>query len=74
MYAIDKSVPLPERFGRGRTAIYPFGEMAVGESFLVPRPDAHNARTAVVKWKARHSGWGYATRSESGGLRIWRSS
>jgi hypothetical protein len=64
---------------------FPFGEMAIGDSFLVPKSQTNRARQEAVKFKwfirsAKHpsqgptiEGWDYTSRSEAAGLRVWRT-
>jgi hypothetical protein len=75
MHDITEIYPIPADNGRrGAPAVYPFGRMKVGDSFAIPLAEAERARSAAVKWKARHCGWAYATRAtEDGFCRIWRT-
>ncbi len=76
MFSIETDIQIPAVTGRssaGRPSIYPFGELSIGDSFLVPKSIAHKARIAAGAWKARRPGWDYMTRAEAGGLRIWRT-
>lgn len=71
MYEVEQGVPLPTD---SRAAKYPFGEMAVGDSFFVP--DHHSTYTSVAG-----SAYGYARRhglkmsvaKEDTGTRVWRT-
>ena len=73
MFEIEKNVPLPDRMDAGKKPFYPFGEMSVGDSILVPTDAAERVGYALVKWKARHAGWDYATRRGPDGMRVWRT-
>lgn len=75
MYVIDKTVPMPilAKRGPGRTPLYPFALMEIGDSFEAIGGNAEKARYAVVKWKARFPGWQYTAQKTPNGLRIWRT-
>ena len=72
MYRLESHLPIPESRPGPKTR-YPFGTMAVGESFLVDRDAAYRARNAVNAYKGKHPGWNYTARLEADGLRIWRT-
>ena len=73
-FCIEKNVPLPP--ARACTK-YPFGDMEVGDSFLVACTD--DQRRAVLtrvgvaanSHRRRH-GRRYSSRTVSGGIRVWR--
>lgn len=65
-FKVEKGLRIPAARAR-----YPFAEMAVGDSFLVPQTRAHWARSAAQHWGAEH-GVKFTTRSVNGGVRIWR--
>lgn len=74
MFEIEKHAPIPNnRAGRGRPAIYPFGLLQVGDSFLVDADAAGHARLAASAWKRNHPGWNYVSRAETSGVRFWRT-
>lgn len=66
-YVIEKNVPLPSRANK-----WPFARMEVGDSVVIPAAEAHRGRSASQAIE-RSKGWKFATRRESGGLRIWRT-
>lgn len=70
---IDKDVPLPIGGTRGN-AIYPWADLAVGESFAVPAPNASVSNG--VAHAGRRFGRKFASRRriESGVvvIRVWR--
>ena len=66
MTMIERGIPLPPR--PRQVSKYPFGRMEVNESVYVPASDAAHARDAAYHIKGRR----FATRSENGGMRIWR--
>lgn len=72
---IDRDVPIPERrHGGSRPPIYPFGSMAVGDSFALPGEVAGKLGSAAQKWRGRHPGWDYRTAKKDGEVRLWRIS
>lgn len=61
---IDKGVPLPRR--------YPFADMQVGDSFLVPEGvKRSNVSVAAKRYGDRH-GAAFTVRKVPEGLRCWR--
>lgn len=84
MFKIESDVPMPAVMGAGgRLAKYPFGNMAVGESFLIPPDDEgfftkpsgarmHRAQQAMGHWRAK--GMRFSARTQpDGSMRIWRA-
>lgn len=70
MYAVDKNIPIPaDRRGKGR-AKYPWRDMQVGDSFLVPK--AINAISGTTSCAAKRLGFRFTLRTVEGGTRIWR--
>jgi hypothetical protein len=70
MYKVEKEITIPNRSSR-----YPFADMRVGDSFLVPFNDAKKINNAL---QAMH---GYARRvgvkctvrtQDDGSIRVWR--
>jgi hypothetical protein len=65
---IEKNIPAPS------AAKYPFEDMNVGDSVLVPasvaKPSA--VRVAASNYSLRHEGFFFRTRQESRGTRVWR--
>jgi hypothetical protein len=73
MFEIESNLPIPKRAGRGgrRGSKYPFGSMAIGESFFAPvKPSA--LRSAVAVYVKANPGTKFAVRTEEGGARAWR--
>ena len=79
-YKIEKDVPLCRPSSKLNK--YPFDQMEVGDSFLVPYAEAKSARMAALTRNAgqykklpkyitvqRH----FVTRTVDGGMRIWRT-
>ena len=71
MFEIEKNVPLPKL---ARNPIYPFAQMAVGDSFFVPGGNATHIRNYASR--ARREGFGNfsvrVTDGETPGFRVWR--
>jgi hypothetical protein len=74
-FKIEKDVPVPGTYHH--RAKYPFPEMEVGDSFLVPyggkpkRVVMNNVRSAGSYYGKRH-GIRFVFRTEEGGVRTWR--
>lgn len=82
-YEIESGVPIPpiqRRGGGGRKSSYPFGDMEVDGSFLVPfdgdSPKTVARRVQVAKTQAakRHPTHKYVIRTmpDGSGMRVWR--
>ncbi len=76
-YRIDKLIPIPKKrkSGIGRTPIYPFGRMKVGDSFFVPIKNATSKRiyNTSYQYTTRHGGSPrFIVRIVEGGCRCWR--
>jgi len=73
---IDKGVPAPARNRpRGSPPKYPFGDMAVGDSFSWSADDSHRVRTAAAQYGRVHQiKFTCETRKENGQrvVRVWR--
>lgn len=74
MIQIEKNISVPAAQNVGRPRIYPFAEMEIGDSFLLPTAEKDRVGQAAKAWKARHGGWNYRTRVLDEGIRIWRVS
>ena len=77
MFEIETSVPVPEKGSRKK---YPFSEMAVGDSFLVPCDGDTRVRTQATTCSAvkdfrnsQENGWAGRTSMVDGGVRVWRT-
>lgn len=66
---IDKNVPLPPK--RGEARAYPWGDLAIGDSFLA-RGKQINGLGAARDWAQKRFKRKFAMRSVEGGVRIWR--
>ena len=75
MYKIETGIPIPVRTtkgGAGRKPKYPFADLKVGESFLVPNKTTEKFGATVTLARKR-TGMNFATRNVEGGVRIWRT-
>lgn len=74
MIKIDKGIPMPES-GAGRKRIYPFHELAVGDSFFAPNTTHANVNGPAQRAR-QQTGRKFALRkvTENGvdGVRVWR--
>ena len=74
-FEIESNIPVPAiKPGRPK---YPFRQLAVSESFLVPcgdyeKPEAMNSLTSCRAHAQRKTGWKFVMRSVTGGIRVWR--
>lgn len=69
-FKIERGVPLPPR---GTQSAYPFSEMKVGDSFLVPLDGRKAVNIQHALWfSAKRKGVHILTRSDSQGVRVWR--
>ena len=73
-YTIETGIPIPDIDMASSKTHYPWGEMRVGDSFLVKGEAKDKYKTAISA--ASHRGKKYeetyACRYVSGGLRVWR--
>lgn len=69
-FKIEKGVPVPPSRG-GRRTVYPWRDMEVGDSALIPGGD--QARIgASVRTFGLSAGRKFVTRKVEGGVRVWR--
>ncbi len=55
MFKIEKNIPMPDP-RRGRTRIYPWKEMEVGDSFQVPEVKVNSARSSSGHYSQAKTG------------------
>ena len=73
MYTIDKDVPIPPP-----RSTYPFRDMKVGNSFLVPLERQKSARSSTWQFQRKSGAWKFSSRLERDkkgkaiGLRVYR--
>jgi len=64
---IEKGIPVPPVRG-----VWPFGEMEVGDSFLIPAGREKAGKASAWTYGKKH-GMRFAVRTEKKGTRIWRT-
>lgn len=76
MYIIDRDVPLPD----ARTGLYPFRQMSVGDSFMVPVTPTQppcvikgRLKSAYRKFRCKVPSYRVTIRTVPGGVRLWRT-
>ena len=73
-YEIEKDIPLPPR--KSRVSAYPFAEMNVGDSFVVPptenAPALTTLRNAAAQAKKK-LGFKFVVAETYDGIRVWRT-
>ena len=76
-FIVEKNIPIPER--RVAKFIYPFAEMEIGDSFLVPilKEDMKTKRSTITAAPTNgQKGTGHKFTSRyleaEGGIRVWR--
>jgi len=76
MFEIEKSIPIPEDWSRGRKQKYPFDNMEIGDSFFVPRDEekATNLILSISSAKRRALPKQFTVRyiRTEKGVRTWR--
>lgn len=78
-YVVEEGVPIPvirtgRRPGHGNRVKYPFGRMAVGDSFAYPVGDHPRVHTAARHYSDRHRGAGVRFLVSYVHGRVWRVS
>jgi hypothetical protein len=73
---IEKGIPVPER-PSGSAAKYPWNQLEVGDSFVVPRMNGEpmqltRERAGKAIQFAKKRGWTFCTRQVETGIRVWR--
>ena len=66
---IDRNVPVPRSISRAK---YPFGELEVGESFLIPGKRTVDISGTIGLARVKFRPWKFASRTVEGGVRVWR--
>ena len=75
-FKIEHGVPMPESVGKGWRTKYPFGQMDVGDSFLVKNVDNDTTKVrAAMSYYGTRNDKKFATRTvnEGGDVRVWRT-
>lgn len=68
---IQRGKPIPPKRSWAITR-YPFGQMAVGDSFHIAATDLPPSGPSVLRVAARNRGFRAAVRAEGDGFRCWR--
>lgn len=71
MFEIENSVALPAS-GRGRPPKYPFHAMEVGQSVFVEGQTTQGLAPMAARLHGKAHGKTFTSRSQDGGVRIWR--
>ena len=70
---IEKRIPIPKVAKGCKSAVYPFLEMKVGDSFLVKGYTSSRMSSAATAWaRYRKSKMKFTVRGVAGGARVWR--
>ena len=69
---ISSDIPPPTDRKGGRQSMYPWDTLEVGMSFFVPGKVTSEIGGAL-NWAAQKRGTKYVSRSEGGGVRVWRT-
>ena len=72
-FVIEKGVKMPSNI-RGKTPLYPFRDMQVGDSFVAPIGIRHKLQCAASAFSARHPGFKFSCKEdkETKTFRVWR--
>ena len=75
MYKIEKGVSVPTITRAKQPVKYPWKELAVGDSFLVPTGAVkpQSVRAAVGQANRTYPDRRFTSRTVDGGVRVWRS-
>lgn len=68
MLEIEKNLPLPKERLRNS---YPFNQMDIGDSFLVPEGKMQVVLNANYR-ASKQLGMKFIARKDTGGIRVWR--
>ena len=68
VYKIEKNIPIPFSSGQGRFPKYPFAQMQVGDSVLIPL----NSRSAAYSWAKLHDRRFTCRPEGTKSVRVWR--
>jgi len=67
-FKVERDIPPPPSRSK-----YPFGEMEVGDSFLVPGIKTSAEISSAVNYRKSRYGENYICRAVDGGVRVWRT-
>lgn len=79
MYKLQDNIPIPPRVVAGRRSKYPFKQMIIGSSFLVPKKDADGDLKRLMTRMAsaaataeKNFNYKFTLRKLPDGVRVWR--
>jgi hypothetical protein len=68
----DKEPP-EKQHRRGREPVYPFADMAIGDSFIITEASKASVYHAASMYRCRHAPWCFQLqKDDEGNLRLWR--
>lgn len=67
---IDTNVPAPAK--PGKACKWPFRELGVGDSFLMPDYEPSTA-ASLASYHAKRTGWKFRTATVGTDVRVWRT-
>jgi len=74
---IENGIPIPTLNTRGRKGIYPFKKMEIGQSFFVESNGniltTRSRVCAAIGRAQKLLGWRFTYKSNSEGVRVWRT-
>ena len=74
-FQIETGIPIPQIRRRGKSGKYPFRELKIGDSFLVPNQDRFTIkrlRSACHNFSKRNPDYMFTVKEEVTGCRVWR--
>lgn len=73
MIKIESNIPIPKISKKGRQKVYPFDEMAVGDSFYIEDKSTSQLSSVAYNWSKRYDPQAkFVVKQENKGARIWR--
>jgi hypothetical protein len=72
MYTVEQDVPLPAAYRHRKARVWPFGQMEVGDSFIVHDPDKWDYTQQCASIYGKRLKRKFTTRKMEDGLRVWR--
>ena len=78
MFEIESNIPIPDP-ECGVKSKYPFADMKIGDSFLMPYADKTPVKQRMVlihairHFRRKHPDRTFATRQQDTGIRVWRT-
>lgn len=71
-FAIEKNVPMPS--GMMGSKVYPFGEMAIGDSFVASGERVQARLASAAYGYGKYHQKKFICRKDGAGVRVWRVS